>query len=84
MLQAIEVIVEPNGVIRPLEELHVETPTRGVLTLLETPSLTAEKPERGSAEAILRFLKEHPLPAEGRRTAEEIDAQIREEREAWD
>jgi hypothetical protein len=31
MLQAIEVIVEPSGAIRYLEEFHVATPTRAVL-----------------------------------------------------
>ena len=84
MLRAIEVIVEPNGVIRPLEELHVETPTRGVLTLLETPSLTAEKLERGSAEAILALLQTPRFANRPPTDPEEIDAQIREEREAWD
>jgi hypothetical protein len=85
MLQAIEVIVEPGGTIRPLEELRVSTPTRAVLTLLETPPAPpAEQPARGSAEALLQFLRDHPLPPECRRSAEEIDAQIREEREAWD
>ena len=77
MLQAIEVIVEPNGVIRPLEEFHVTVPTRAVLTLLEMPTPNTE-PERGSGAALLQFLQEHRLPAESRRSAEEIDAQIRE------
>ena len=84
MLQAIEVIVEPSGLIRPLEELHVAVPTRAVLTLLETPPSTQTGPERGSGAALLQFLREHPLPPESRRSAEEIDARIREEREAWD
>ena len=84
MLQAIEVIVEPDGIIRPLEEFHVTVPTRAVLTLLEMPTPATEEPERGSGAALLQFLQEHRLPAESRRSAEEIDAQIREEREAWD
>ena len=84
MLQAIEVIVEPNGAIRPLEALHVKTPTRAVLTLLEAPQDVAEEPVRGSGAVLLRFLEKHPLPAESSRSAEEIEAQIREERDAWD
>lgn len=84
MLQAIEVIVEPGGTIRPLEELRVAVPTRAVLTLLETAAAPADQPEPGSPEAIRRFLHDHPLPRGPRRSAEDIDAQIREEREAWD
>jgi len=40
--------------------------------------------ERGSAAAILGWLRDHPLPSYARRSAEEIDAAIEEEREAWD
>jgi prevent-host-death family protein len=38
----------------------------------------------GNARAILDWLKGHPLPAYARRSAEEIDADIRAERNAWD
>ena len=40
--------------------------------------------ERGSAAAILGWLRDHPLPSYARRSAEEIDVAIEEEREAWD
>jgi hypothetical protein len=83
MLQAIEVIVEPSGAIRPLEDIHVATPTRAVLTLLPPRESRAE-PELGSAEGILQFLKDNPLPPEHRKSSAEIDARIQEEREAWD
>jgi hypothetical protein len=83
MLQAIEVIVEPSGAIRPLEELHVATPTRAVLILLPLPESRPE-PEPGSAEGILQFLRDNPLPPECRRSAAEIDAGIQAERDAWD
>jgi hypothetical protein len=83
MLQAIEVIVEPNGTIRPLEELHVATPTRAVLTLLPVQESRPE-PKLGGAEGILQFLRDNPLPPEYRRSAAEIDAGIQTEREAWD
>jgi len=84
MLRAFEVIVESDGTIRPLEGLHVNAPTRGILTLLEVVPPAEAKPERGSGAALLQFLQANRLPAECRRSAEEIDAQIREEREAWD
>jgi prevent-host-death family protein len=40
--------------------------------------------ERGSARAILDWLDAHPLPKHARRSAKEIDAYIKEERESWD
>ena len=40
--------------------------------------------ERGSPEAILGWIRSHPLPARSRRTAAEIDAAIEEERNAGD
>jgi hypothetical protein len=83
MLKAIEVIIEPNGIIRPLETLCVTTPTRAVLTLLE-PQSQVEEPEKGSGAAILQFLQQHPLQPEHRTTAAEIDRRIDEERMAWD
>ncbi len=39
---------------------------------------------RGTAKAILRWLKAHPLPAYARRSAVEIDAAIEQERHSWD
>ena len=42
------------------------------------------KTNAGSARAILDWLKHHNLPADARRTADEIDAAIAEERDAWD
>ncbi|HEX3885517.1 MAG TPA: type II toxin-antitoxin system prevent-host-death family antitoxin [Stellaceae bacterium] len=38
----------------------------------------------GSGAYILDALKKNPLPAHARRTAEEIDASIAEERASWD
>jgi prevent-host-death family protein len=38
----------------------------------------------GSGRAILDWLKSHPVPAYARRSAEEIDVSIEEERSAWD
>jgi len=38
----------------------------------------------GDARAILDWLASHPLPPYARRSAEEIDATIEQERAAWD
>jgi len=40
--------------------------------------------QQGSAKRILDWLKKNPRPAYGRRTAEEIDADIEAERKSWD
>jgi predicted DNA-binding antitoxin AbrB/MazE fold protein len=81
MSRAIEVIVEPNGVIRPLQPIQVKSPTRAFLTLtetIETDSAAVEDSERGTGRALLRWLEEHRLSPEARLSAEEIDAYIRE------
>jgi len=38
----------------------------------------------GSAQAILDWLESHALPDYARRSAEEIDAAIEQERRSWD
>ena len=38
----------------------------------------------GSAQAILGWLERHPLPDYARRSTEEIDAAIDEERHSWE
>ena len=40
--------------------------------------------ERGSGRAILAWLTAHPVPEHARRSAQEIDATIEEERRSWD
>ncbi|MBV9584819.1 MAG: type II toxin-antitoxin system prevent-host-death family antitoxin [Alphaproteobacteria bacterium] len=37
----------------------------------------------GSSQAILGWIRSHPLPGYARRSAEEIDAAITEERGSW-
>ena len=45
---------------------------------------SAAAPARGSGHAILEWLKAHPVPVHARRSAEEIDADIEEQRRSWD
>ena len=78
MLQTIEAIIEPSGEVRLLETVHIQTPKRALLTILESVNS-----ERGSAAAILQRLRENPLPSACRRSAEEIDEQIEQERSAY-
>ena len=84
MLQTIEAIIEPSGAIRLLEEFHVNTPMRAIVTVLDFPVTKKMTPERGNAAAILQFSKDHPLPIQDRRSADEIDAGIEAERHSWD
>jgi len=80
MLQTIEAILDSSGQVHLLEPIQVTAPSRVLLTLLETTIA----PERGSSAVLLKRLKENPLPLACRRTAEEIDAQIEQERNAWE
>jgi prevent-host-death family protein len=38
----------------------------------------------GNARAILHWLERHPMPDYARRSSEEIDAAIEQERQSWD
>ncbi len=85
MLQAIEVIVEPGGTIRPLDEFHVTIPTRAVLTLL--PPTAAQPvepaPEPGNGAAILALLKTPRFAQRPLADPEEVEQRIRELRNDW-
>lgn len=83
MLQTVEAIVDPSGAVRLLEAVTLSSPRRALVTLLETP---ADDPGTapGSSAALLDFLAKSRLPAAARLTADEIDAQIEAERNAWD
>lgn len=86
MLQAIEVIVEPSGTIRPLDEFHVTVPTRAVLTLLPTaaPPPAEPTPELGNGAAILALLKTPRFAQRPLADAEEVERRINELRNDWD
>jgi hypothetical protein len=45
---------------------------------------TKQEVKLGSAERILEWIRRNPLPTGSRRSAEEIDAGIAAERDAWD
>jgi prevent-host-death family protein len=66
------------------EEVVIANRGEPVARLVPTGPAPEPKAGAGSARAILDWLKGHPLPAYARRSAEEIDAAIEEERRAWD
>ena len=56
-------------------------PVARLVPARQTPGTVAGT---GSARAILDWLDHHPLPDYARRSAEEIDAAIEQERQSWD
>ncbi len=80
MPQTIEAILEPSGMVRLLESVHVSMPVRALLTILETPADTGH----GNAALLLQRLRDNPLPPECRRSEAEIDRQIEQERDSWE
>jgi prevent-host-death family protein len=66
------------------EDVVIANRGEPVVRLVPARAPVAANVNRGSARAILDWLDSHPLPAYGRRSAEEIDAAIAAERSAWD
>ncbi len=82
MLQTVEAEIDVNGNIRLCEPVKVTKTTRALVTLLE--DTTDSTTDKGNAAEILAFLRANRIPSAMRRSAEEIDAQIEEERNSWD
>jgi len=55
-----------------------------VARLIPTDAVRLTKSVKGRAQTILNWLDDYPLPAHARRSVEEIDAGIAEQRAAWD
>lgn len=66
------------------EEVVIANRGEPVAKLVPVQGKGSPHAEPGSREAILWWLKNRKLPAHARRTAKEIDADIREARESWD
>lgn len=66
------------------EEVVIANRGEPVARLVPAGTAPAARVNAGSARTILDWLEQHPLPAHARRSAQEIDAAIREERDAWD
>ena len=79
-MQTVEAIIETSGEVRLLEELRVTKPTRALVTVLEN----GDSSIKGNAGQMLEFLQNNRLPVEARPNAEEMEAQIEENRNSWD
>jgi prevent-host-death family protein len=66
------------------EEVVIANRGEPVVRLVPAMTSTAVGAGTGSAKSILDWLTSHPLPAYARRSAQEIDAAIEEERSGWD
>ena len=65
------------------EEVIIANRGQPVARLVPPPA-TANDAARGSARAILDWLKANPLPAYAQRSPKDIEAAIAAERAAWD
>jgi prevent-host-death family protein len=65
------------------EEVVIANRGEPVARLVPVRDARARVPEQGTADAILGWLRSHPLPDYARRSAKEIDACIREARDSW-
>jgi prevent-host-death family protein len=57
---------------------------RGVPVARLVPAEKASAAGTGNGQRILDWLERHPLPAYARRSADEIDAAIEDERASWE
>lgn len=65
------------------EEVIIANRGEPVARLIPARSPADAQSDEGSGRAILEWIRRHPLPDYARRSAEEIDAAIEAEREAW-
>lgn len=66
------------------EDVVIANRGEPVARLIPVRAGSVEGTEPGSACVILNWLKAHPLPDYARRSAKEIDADIKEARASWD
>jgi hypothetical protein len=81
--QTLEATLDPQGKIHFTEDVHLKGVHRVLITVME-PVESSEQPGQGNAASVLAFLRQNRLPDAMRLTAEQIEAQIRAERDAWD
>ena len=80
MLQTVEAEINPDGSVTLLEPVEVKTTARALVTVLENGNGANE----GNVRQTLEWLRNNRLPAESRRSPEEMEAQIEENRNSWD
>jgi prevent-host-death family protein len=66
------------------EEVVIANRGKPVARLVPAEKSAAQELPLGNGKRIVEWLRNHPLPAYARRSAEEIDAYIEEERNSWE
>ena len=66
------------------EEVVIANRGQPMVRLVPANGRSAGAAGRGTGRAILEWLNANPVPQHARRSAEEIDADIEEERRSWD
>lgn len=85
MLKTLEATLDGEGKIHFLEKVELQGTHRVLVTLLDASGQKNEMTKQESnTGSVLAFLRENRLPNESRLTAEEIDAQIENERNGWE
>lgn len=83
MLQTVEAEIDVNGNIELLEPVRVSKKSRAIVTVLEEMNGGA-KEERGNSKRIQELLRSPEFANRKSFSAEEIEAQIEEARNAWE
>jgi DTW domain-containing protein YfiP len=83
MLKTVEAEIDVNGKVILLEPVRVTKKTRAIVTLLEETN-GQEQERRRNSEEILELLKSPEFANRKSYSAEEIEAQIEEERNSWE
>ena len=82
MLTTVEAEIDVNGNVRLLEPLSLSKKSRAIVTILDEININGEHQSNG--HRLLEVLRNNPLPESSRPSIEEIEAQIKENRESWD
>ncbi len=80
MLRTVEAEIRIDGTVTLLEPVEVQSTTRALVTVLEN----GNGAKNGNVMQVLEFLRNNRLPAESRRSPEEMEAGILENRNSWD
>lgn len=84
MLQTIEIEIDANGQIHPLEPLGFTPTGRALLTLLDPPRDAKAIPEPGKAENALALLASPRFANRPAASADEVNQRISALRDEWD
>ena len=76
--------VKLDTIIPQNRHLVIQVPNEMPIGDAEVIILSKLGNQQGNGQALLRYLRERRLSPRYRRSADEIDAQIEQERSAWD